>query len=89
VTVGKAGDPHRRRVGCASGHARRQVWIRGTGPHRLAILGQTLFAFTALMAGARQQLAVFMLAHLFTAFLDDTAQWITPSLFVNQRKRCK
>jgi hypothetical protein len=33
------------------------------------------------MAGARQQLAMFVFAHFFAPFLDHTTQWITPSEF--------
>lgn len=37
-----------------------------------------LSTLSALMAGPSQQLSVFMLSHLFTAFFDDAAQRITP-----------
>jgi len=50
-------------------------------------------SFPALVAGASQQLFVFVLPHFFPAFLDDAAQPITPfpyesKIFIAIEKDC-
>ncbi len=45
-----------------------------------------LFTFSSLMTRARQQLAVLVLSHFFSAFLDDAAQPITSSLYIFQTR---
>jgi hypothetical protein len=44
---------------------------------RYAQSRQTLFALSALVTRTRQQLAMFVLSHLFPSFFYDTAQWLT------------
>jgi hypothetical protein len=41
-----------------------------------------LLAFSSLMAGFGQQLAVLVLAHFFASFLDYTAQTVTSLLAI-------
>jgi len=43
-----------------------------------------LFTFSSLMTRTRQQLAVFVLSHFFSAFLDDAAQPITSLLYLSK-----
>ena len=52
--------------------------------HWQAVYLQPLFALSALMPGTRQQLAMFMLSHLFSALFDNAAQWITSFRFGRQ-----
>jgi hypothetical protein len=42
---------------------------------------QPLFALSTLVSGTRQQLAMFMLSHLFSALFNNAAQWITSFRF--------
>jgi len=51
--------------------------VSGAFIYRQKRLPVSLFTFPSLMSCLGQKLAVFVLSHLFSAFFDNTTQFIT------------